>query len=252
MSEKKNKEVEDLQRELKKLQLFVSSQWIFWTNALHNLKNQFTTVNSYAELLNTEGISEAKRKMLVGKISEGCYTLTNYLWEMLCISRVNSNLSSPDPKVFNISRLVSETLGMNEGHSFDKDIKLKNLISEQQEVYADYDMIYNVMNNLIGNALKFTPNGGSVEVSGDVMEGGMFQVRVKDSGVGIDLEKFDMMMRDNKSFTTKGTNGEAGTGLGLLICRAFVTENHGKFWAERNAEGGSTLSFTVPVSGRPM
>ena len=58
MSEKKNKEVEDLQRELKKLQLFVSSQWIFWTNALHNLKNQFTTVNSYAELLNTEGISE--------------------------------------------------------------------------------------------------------------------------------------------------------------------------------------------------
>ena len=239
--------IEDLRQEIEKLRTAIGNQERFWADVFHDLKNYVAPIASYSELLATEGITEAKSKELANKISKCCDLLTDVLNRMSNISKAKCHLISANPKKFNIAQLATKTVGMYESSCFDKAITIENKLDEAQEVYADYSMIYSLLNNLLGNAVKFTPRGGHIEISGQLLEDNMLEIRVKDTGVGIDTEKFNLMLTEDKCFTTPGTEGEAGTGFGLLLCRELVTDNGGTFRAERNADCGSTLAFTLPI-----
>ena len=238
---------DDLKQEIEKLRTAIGKQERFWANAFHDLKNYVAPIALYSEMLGIDGITEAKTKELAVKISKCCDLLTNLLTKMSNISKAQCQLISVNKKKFNIAHLATKTIGMYESLCFDKGITMENKLDETQEVYADYSMIYSLLNNLLGNAVKFTPRGGHIEISGHRLEGDMLEIRVKDSGVGIDIEKFNLMLTEDKCFTTPGTEGEAGTGFGLLLCRELVADNGGTFRAERNADRGSTLAFTLPL-----
>lgn len=111
-------------------------------------------------------------------------------------------------------------------------------------VYADKDMIHLVLRNLISNAIKFTPQCGTITVS--AKENPSFtEVFVKDSGTGISPE--EMQKINSASFyTTHGTAAESGTGLGLMLCKEFLSKNSGKLHIESEPGKGSTFSFTLP------
>ncbi len=131
---------------------------------------------------------------------------------MMDISRVKGELLDVVPREFSIKEITGDIAAMLEENFKRKEINFLNLLPEQA-VYADYEMIYSTLMNLLTNAVKFTPHKGEVAVTGKVISNTHFEVQVKDNGVGIDIEKFNLMLSDNKYFTTKGTAGEEGTGL---------------------------------------
>jgi len=106
-------------------------------------------------------------------------------------------------------------------------------------------MLNTVLHNLFGNALKFTGRGNSVTISA-IEEGPDLRVAVCDTGIGMDQRTLEGLFRSDSKQSRKGTEGESGTGLGLLICKEFVALHGGRIWAQSAVGEGSTFSFTLP------
>ena len=126
-----------------------------------------------------------------------------------------------------------------------KKIDLKYLPAvEKLTVHADNDMIKTIIRNFLSNAIKFTPEGKSIEVFYQ-REGDFARVSVRDHGVGIDPERVSTIFHTGE--TTYGTGGEEGSGLGLQLCQDFARKNGGDAHVESTLGEGSTFSFTVPL-----
>ena len=105
-------------------------------------------------------------------------------------------------------------------------------------------MISTVCRNLIANAIKFTQEGGTVWVS-SLENGGIVEVTVADTGIGIPRENMKKIFAPDEHFTTFGTRQEKGSGLGLILCKEFVEQNGGKIWVESDYGVGSRFKFTL-------
>jgi len=105
-------------------------------------------------------------------------------------------------------------------------------------------MIHLVLRNLISNAIKFTPQCGTITV-GATESGSFAEVFVQDTGMGISPEALKKI-NSNLFYTTKGTLSESGTGLGLMLCKEFLHKNNGRMHIESKVGAGSLFSFTLP------
>ena len=112
-------------------------------------------------------------------------------------------------------------------------------------VYADREMISTVLRNLISNAIKFTHVGGHIVVSAEQKES-QWQFEVHDNGVGISKNSIEKLFRIDESISTAGTEDEAGTGLGLILCKEFIEKHSGKIRVESEPGKGSSFFFTIP------
>ena len=128
----------------------------------------------------------------------------------------------------------------------EKKIKLINKISPNDKVYIDEIMIDTVIRNLITNAIKFTPSGGEVTIGCEFNNvNGYSGYYVKDNGVGIDEAKIEDLFRVDKTKSTKGTEDEGGTGLGLILCKEFIEKNKGIIRVESQLNIGTTIYFSL-------
>lgn len=130
-----------------------------------------------------------------------------------------------------------------------KNIRLLNNIKKNVMVTAQHDMIQLVLRNLVSNAIKFTPRNGCVQIG---IENGEdeIEVFVKDSGIGLSPAQLDKISH-NLYFTTRGTSSEKGTGLGLMLCKEFLTKNHGALHITSEEGIGSRFSFTLQKAAVP-
>ena len=113
-------------------------------------------------------------------------------------------------------------------------------------VFADENMISSVLHNLISNAIKFSYPGSEIRIASEHAEK-YVTISVIDTGVGLTAETRDKIFRYDHHFLGKGTAGESGTGLGLILCKDFVEKNGGTIRVESEPGKGSTFSFTVPL-----
>ena len=139
------------------------------------------------------------------------------------------------PAVVDIFKMIAEM----------KKIDLQYLPAEEKlTVHGDNDMIKTVIRNFLSNAIKFTPEGKSIEVFYK-KEGDFARISVRDHGVGIAADRVESIFR--KGETTYGTGGEEGSGLGLQLCQDFARKNGGDAYVESVEGEGSTFSFTIPL-----
>jgi signal transduction histidine kinase len=127
-----------------------------------------------------------------------------------------------------------------------KNIKVRNLISMESEVFGDIDMLKTIMRNLVLNAIKFTDTNGKIDISAEINDGEIL-ISVKDTGVGISKQRLPKIFSIDEVCSTTGTKGEKGTGLGLLLCKEFVERHGGKIWVESELLKGSDFKFTLPL-----
>ena len=128
----------------------------------------------------------------------------------------------------------------------DKGVELRVLQSPDLSVYADADMIKTVLRNLISNAIKFCKPGDVISVSVAAGENEAL-FTVEDNGIGIKAEDVDKLFNAH-GFTTAGTANEKGTGLGLMLCKEFVTKNGGRIWVESELMKATRFYFTLPLA----
>jgi PAS domain S-box-containing protein len=128
-----------------------------------------------------------------------------------------------------------------------KGIEIVMDVDSNLVLHADVSMLETILRNLLANAVKFTPSGGTVMVSAANHENGV-KFAVRDNGEGIPLEKINDLFDKNSNYTTYGTAGEKGTGLGLNLCYDFVLKHGGQLWVESILKEGSSFYFTIPNS----
>jgi signal transduction histidine kinase len=149
------------------------------------------------------------------------------------------------PVILDLNQVVSESFLYYEGAIRKKGIKFENQILVSTFINADRDMISAVMRNLISNAVKFTAPGGRIEILASKTKTNL-QVMISDTGIGIPPEKVDEIFHIEKGHSTKGTENEKGTGLGLMLCNDFIKKHDGKIWLESEVGKGSVFYFTIP------
>ncbi len=150
-----------------------------------------------------------------------------------------------DIEKLNIKRKALKTMAMLKDAAAQKNINLTHNVAEDLYAYGDANQVNIILRNLVSNAIKFTPDGGSVSING-FASGNTTQISVTDTGVGMTDEQLSKLFRGLSIESTKGTGGEKGTGLGLQLCYEFIQQNGGEIVVTSTPGKGSTFTITLP------
>jgi signal transduction histidine kinase len=160
-------------------------------------------------------------------------------------SRSQTGRIQMKPENIDLYKLVDDNVDFLQNQAGNKKIQLINKVASPTHVHADDNMLNTVIRNLISNAIKYTGEGGSITVS-SYEKDGMVKISVIDTGIGIKPENIEKLFRIDVNYSTKGTADETGTGLGLILCKEFISRNKGEIWVESELGKGSTFKFTLP------
>ena len=149
------------------------------------------------------------------------------------------------PKRVSLSNLVMNNIQLLSEIASSKSIKIINQLPDNPRIWADNNQIDIVIRNLLSNAIKFTPENGLITIDAEE-KSGMWQISIRDTGIGMTAEMQRTIFKDTSNVTTYGTNNEKGTGLGLSLCKEMVHKNKGEIWVESVPRKGTTFFFTVP------
>ena len=135
------------------------------------------------------------------------------------------------------------------GAAMPKKIELVSEVSNDLYIHADSNLLLQVFNNLVSNAIKFTNEGGKITVSANpLFDKKQIEFRVTDTGVGIKNDDIDKLFIVESKHTTTGTSGEKGSGLGLSLCKEIVEKHGGEISVESEYGSGTTFKFSIPIS----
>ena len=150
------------------------------------------------------------------------------------------------PERIELKPLIEDVVDLMQQNAISKNIQLSFYYTEELQIEADKNMIDTVIRNLISNAIKFTNQKGSIDVI-LIRNGQRAKIVVKDSGVGLNEDELSKIFSMDEKIVSKGTAGEVGSGLGLLLCKEFVEKNKGEIMVESEVDKGSSFAFLIPV-----
>ena len=247
----RKKAVEKLIKNEKKLKELNATKDKFFSIIAHDLKNPFSQLLSFTDLIydniNDYSFDEIKEYIkLLNKSAQNGYDLLENLLEW---ARSQTGRKDFNPQNFVINELIDKNFSIFELPAKNKSIILNSNLKTKVSVFADYFIINTILYNLISNAIKFTTNNGEINISAKASEK-MVIISIKDTGIGILPENINKLFRIDVHFSTKGTNNESGTGLGLILCYEFIKLNNGKIWVESELDKGSTFYISIPKENK--
>jgi len=239
------KKVELRTKELKELN---ATKDKFFSIIAHDLKNPFNTLLGFSELLITNINKYDKGRIqefinIIYQTSKNAYMLLENLLEW---ARSQTGRLDMAPANIGIAELVDENIDLISNNASSKKLELINKIDKNVTAYADSNMTHTVIRNLLSNAVKYTEPGGKIEIISKKRDK-YIEITVSDTGIGIKKENMEKLFRIDENFSTKGTNDETGTGLGLILCKEFVKKNGGEIWVNTTFEKGSEFTFKLPA-----
>ena len=151
------------------------------------------------------------------------------------------------PASLDVHQVAEDTLGLLRANATSKGITITNKLTPATKVYADADGMQTILRNLIGNALKFTPSGGDIIIASKT-QGEYLVITITDTGSGMAPDRLNELFTIGKK-NMKGTGGEKGTGLGLVLVKEIVELNKGTIEVESQLGKGSVFTVTFPQEG---
>ncbi len=216
----------------------------------HELRTPLTLIRTTVDLLNEgdAGTLNDTQRRIVEVLHANTDRLMALINDLLDMSALDSGRMQIQPELIDLVEVVTEAVAEAQPAAQAKDHQLRTNVPGRLTVRADRKRILQVLANLVGNAVKYTPPGGEIQVSVVVREAWV-EVRVHDSGIGIPPEEQGQLFE--KFFrTTTGRRTTGGTGLGLAIARSLIDLHGGSIWVESDGRNGSTFVFTLPM--RPI
>jgi signal transduction histidine kinase/ActR/RegA family two-component response regulator len=233
----------------KELQIASQHKSEFLASMSHELRTPLNAVIGFAEVLLERmfGDINARQEEYLRDIWSSGKHLLELLNEILDLSKVEAGQMELAPGIFSVHNAIEYAMSMVRERASAHGISLEvHVAADIGEIEADELRFKQIVLNLIGNAVKFTPAGGHVTVSATTAEDQLL-VRVTDDGPGIAAEDRERIF---ESFQQggRGPTSEEGTGLGLTLCRRIVELFGGRLWLESELGGGSTFGFTIPLT----
>ncbi|MCX6154846.1 MAG: PAS domain-containing sensor histidine kinase [Candidatus Kapabacteria bacterium] len=249
-----NELIEQLSETQEALEKTNSEKDNFFSIIAHDLKNPLGNFRNVTELLSDSyaDFSEKDRIEFIGLMNDSAKNIYALLENLLEWSRSQRGQIPFQPLLFNLKMMSIDIFKLMKPSADAKNIELINHIPVNYEINADLNMINTVIRNLISNAIKFTPNGGMIELGLKNINDNKIMteecIYIRDNGLGMNKEMCNKLFRIDTNVTTPGTNAEKGTGLGLILCKEFIEKHGGKIWVESEEGKGSTFYFTIPKS----
>jgi signal transduction histidine kinase len=219
----------------------------FFSIIAHDLIGPLGSLVSVFEFLSKPSIEEKTKEKYFKLAKETAQKTFSLLENLLTWARSQRNKLEFNPAYIDLLPIIEDIVGYLDQQATNKEISLKYEIDKNLKVFADQYMIQTIIRNLVSNAIKFTLKGGQIKITGHFTAENQMQISVQDNGVGINPEKLNYLFSLDNNSSSKGTNDEEGTGLGLILCKDFVDKHGGKIWAESEVGKGSTFSFTIPI-----
>jgi PAS domain S-box-containing protein len=215
----------------------------------HDLRGLVGAFYGYTNLLSSEFESFTKDEIkeqidILLKSAQDALTLLDNLLEWaraslgsLVITFIDLNLHAEVRSVVDYLYDLAKSKGIDLKYEIDREIIM----------LTDKNIINTIIRNLIGNAIKFTPSGGEINVTASILSNEMIEISVEDTGVGMDSDTLERLFKAGEKIVRHGTNNEKGTGLGLMICQEMVKRLGGSIYVESELGKGSRFYFRLPL-----
>jgi two-component system, sensor histidine kinase and response regulator len=213
----------------------------------HDLRNPFSVLITFSKLL-LDSIDDFSRDDILNYLNTFYQTSKHgydLLDNLLKWSKSQTGKMEVNSEILDVRDLIEENITLLNSQASAKKIQMFNRVPEKLMAVADLNMILTVIRNLISNAIKFTYEGGKIEIKGKSSKNHV-EISVEDTGVGIDPEDLNKIFRIEIKHSTAGTADERGSGLGLVLCKEFVEKNLGQLRASSEVGKGSKFWFTLP------
>lgn len=215
--------------------------------AAHDLRSPIAMMPTALNILRDQlaGKLNEQQSKLMERCASTCEGLINTIDQLLDISRLQTGSIKPAHRFINAREMAGQVVDSLSALAERKGVTIVNEIKERMRVYADYNLIREVITNLVANAIKFTRAGDTVSVFSPADNQGA--IAVKDTGVGIPPHIIPNLFRHEVKTTTMGTAGERGTGLGLPFCKDIMDAHGGSLMVESEEGKGSVFRAVLPV-----
>ena len=229
----------------------------FLANMSHELRTPLNAIIGFSEILSDKTFGELNEKQ--SKYTHNVLTSGRHLLQLindiLDLSKVEAGKSELEPSGMNIKSLLENSLIMIKEKALNHGIKLDSHISPEVmdlEIFADERKLKQIMFNLLSNAAKFTPDGGTITTSAR-RDGEDLMVGVADTGIGIKPEDQERVFSEFEQVDSTYARQQQGTGLGLALTRKLIELHGGRIWVESEGEGkGSTFTFVIPIRAEAL
>ena len=241
-----NEEIKMANEKLRELDRLKSS---FVSNVSHELRTPLTAIEGLADNLldGVTGPLTAKQASYMVGIRESTERLERLINDLLDLSVIEAGKAALKPTSFSIMRLLREVTDTLKPMAEEKQITLEiGSTNGHSMAWADRDKVTQVLTNLIGNAVKFTPRRGKVSMVVDSIKGAWLEVSISDTGPGIPPEEATKIFDEFYQMNQPGRDKSKGVGLGLAISKKLVEMHGGKIGVESTVGRGSSFSFTIP------
>ncbi len=256
--QEKNAELEEQRDQIEKQNVILEMQWqqLKRINASkdklfsiigHDLKNPFNSITLISEYL-TSSFTELQEDEIIDLIHSIYISSENascLLENLLQWSRTQTDRLKFEPEEMDLRDIINSSTDFLKINIEQKNIVVYNNFLKEFIITADKNMVFFVFRNLINNAVKFTPQNGSITLNGEMVDG-FAEISVTDTGIGMDEKTLQSLFKPGEQKTKSGTNGEPSSGLGLVICDEFIKRHHGEIKIKTLSGMGST--FTVRLS----
>jgi Signal transduction histidine kinase len=250
-NEEKEKRAAELiiaNKELKQLLQLNADKDLFISILAHDLRSPFQALLGLSGLLieNLRQYDIVEIENLVNQINKSAQNTYKLLEDLLKWARTQSGKIPFEPQKLSFTDICKEILEILNPNADAKNITINYFASDEINIFADIDMIKTVLRNLVSNAIKFTNNGGQIDINAEKNHTNV-TITISDNGIGIEPNNLIKLFDISQIQTTTGTAEEKGTGLGLVLCKQFVEKHGGKIWAESEHGKGSEFKFTMPI-----
>lgn len=214
----------------------------------HDLRSPLTSLDSFARLIPLwiEEQDLKSLKEMSGTVEDSVGRILGLVDNLLSWATNQEGEIPYNPETITLRKAAQESIDLYAPMAKSKKISLKNNIPLEYEAYADKNILATVFRNLVNNAIKYTPDGGYVNLGvSEPANEQQIKVFVKDTGVGINKDKQEHLFALTRT-RSRGTRGEEGNGLGLFFCKEFIELNKGEIFIDSEEGKGTTVSFTLP------
>jgi two-component system, sensor histidine kinase ChiS len=221
----------------------------FISSVTHELRSPLTAIKGYVNLLleGRTGALSGKQISYLTIVKNNTSRLNRFINDIMDLAKLEEGMMDMKAEPVRLCNVAKEIAALMSSVAEERKIRVLLDVPENlPEIMADSDRVGQIITNLLGNALKFTPEGGTVTIKGED-KGGCLQISVADTGIGMPKEalgkifgKFEQVPENRGR-----TRGAKGTGLGLAVARGLVLAHGGKIWVESEVDRGTTFYFTL-------